>query len=92
METASHVLFAISRGLSQLMEPAMYGLQRLDAAIRVQLRDLHVPFEWQSTIITAVWVIGLVLLVRWLEGWPRLVAVVLIGLVLAKMYGVLPPV
>ena len=83
---AWNVLLAVSH----LLDLLMFGLERVDRYLRAQLDGFGVRPGWQPAIITTGWVVLLLLVLRALDGWPRIVAIALTALVLAKLYGLLP--
>jgi hypothetical protein len=91
MELLYGVVYVVSLGISRLLEPAMGSLERLDLFLRQQLSMAYVPFQSQGTVITVGWAIVLFLVFRALGGAARIIFVLLTAMVLAKIYGVLPP-
>lgn len=90
MSLLQQLLHAIGSGISRLLEPALVPLDELDDFLRMEMTTLFVPSSWQPVLITAGWAIVLALLFRMLEGWKRVVLVLVTAAVLAKIYGVLP--
>jgi hypothetical protein len=68
----------------------MIGIDFVDRTIQHQLTLAGVPFRWQSVIVTALWTLVLFMLVRSVRGWVRLATLVVVSVVLAKVYGILP--
>lgn len=91
MDLVNHIVFIIGFGMSRLLEPAMGPMDTFNAFLRQQLALAHVPYEWQGSVVTAGWVIVLFLVFRALQGFLRVVFVLLTAAVLAKIYGILPP-
>ena len=91
MDAVYEWLARMAGAVSHLLEPIVFLLDRLHGEVRGQLELLHVPFRWRQPIITGAWVLALFLLVRTLQGWVRVVALVLILLVLFKLYDFMPP-
>ena len=85
------LLRAIGAGISRLLEPAMVPLNQLDEFLRTDLAAIMIPSSWHHLIITVGWAILLAVLFRALDGWKRIVLVLVTGMVLLKVYGVLPP-
>ncbi len=91
MELLNSIVSTLAFGISRLLEPAMGALEQLDFFLRQQLSTVHVPYQYQGTVITIGWAIVLFLVFRALGGAARIIFVLLAALVLAKVYGVLPP-
>ncbi len=91
MDLINHIVFVIALGMSRLLEPAMGPMDQFHAFLRQQLAVTHVPYEWQGSVITAAWVIVLFLVFRTLQGFMRAAFVLLTAVILAKVYGILPP-
>ena len=84
------LLQRVAVALSRLLDPVDGALQQLGLSLRSQMDALGIPFNWQGTVLTLVWLLILGMVVRTLTGWWRLGAVVIALLVLAKVYGMLP--
>jgi hypothetical protein len=91
MELLNSIVSTVALGISRLLEPVMGSLERLDLFLRQQLSAVYVPFQSQGTVITVGWAILLFLVFRALSGAARVIFVLLVAAVLAKIYGVLPP-
>jgi hypothetical protein len=76
--------------LSRVLTPVTIGIDFVDRTIQHQLTLAGVPFRWQSVIVTALWTLVLFMLVRSVRGWVRLATLVVVSVVLAKVYGILP--
>ena len=87
VERALHSFLAL---LSAMLEPVTWSLERARYSIIQQFDRIGVPYRWQDVIITVAWVLIVLMTLRTLTGWLRLVAIVLVALVLGRVYGVLP--
>ncbi len=76
--------------LSRMLDPWIAALERVGVLVRQQMDAIGIPYDWQSPIITATWVIELALVLRFFSGWWRLLVIVVAALTLAKAYGMLP--
>jgi hypothetical protein len=91
MDLVNRIVFVIGLGISRLLEPAMGPLDQFNFFLRQQLASLHVPYDWQGGVIMAGWAIVLFMVMRALQGFLRIAFILLAAVVLAKVYGVLPP-
>lgn len=83
------LFFALSALLAVVLFPAELILQRLLGWQAIVLLVLFIGFQWDGLSVTLLWIAVAVLLFVWgifnRRSWPRLAAIMLIGVTLAKL-------
>lgn len=90
MSFLERIAYGFLLGVSRLLDPVMIVFDRVTHMLHAQLAGLRVPLSWQPALLGALWVVPLVLVLRLLGGWLRIGSVVLIAVLAAKAYGLLP--
>lgn len=90
MDQVESVLRSVLVQLCRLLDPLIALLAQLEAAVRAQLTQFGVPYQWLGPIVAAAWVIVVFMLVRIVPGWLRMVVLLVVALVLLRIYGMLP--
>lgn len=76
--------------LSRVLEPVVVWLFRINLLVSDALRSVGVPSGWHDWIIAALWGVAVVIVMRPMPRWLRLVTVLAVAVVAAKMAGMLP--
>lgn len=90
MEELTRALYVVVGAISRLLDPVLIAIDEIGFYLRQQLSNLRIRYDWQFTIILVLWVVLILTLIRFLQGWYRIVLVVFVALVLAKIYGLFP--
>ncbi len=76
--------------LSRLLDPVAIGVEVVNSIVKHQLAVFGMPLNWQATVIPSLWALVLLLTLRTLTGWARIVAIVVVVVSLTKIFGFLP--
>ena len=76
--------------LSRLLDPVVAGVEWLDRLAVVQLGEVGMRAEWSDRVVAAAWSLSILLGLRLLRGWWRVVALALLALVVGRLYGMVP--
>ena len=85
--TPLHSLFIL---LTRLFDPLMTTIARFNFFVDQQLIAWGTPILWRPWLLALLWTLILALMVRLVSGWLRLVLLIFIAIVLARVYGVMP--
>ena len=90
MDRLEHLLLTAVIAVSQVLDPVVTGLKRLNFYMHNQMTFFNVPLSWHDGIIAIAWIVVLFMLFRLLTGWLRLAMLVCTALIVSKMWGYLP--
>lgn len=76
--------------LSRLLDPVVAGIEWLDRLAVTQLEGAGVRVVWAERVVALAWFVSVLLMLRALQGWWRVLALLVLVLVLGRLYGIVP--
>ena len=76
--------------LSRLLDPVVGAIEWFDRWTVRQLEGAGIRVEWADRVVAVTWFLSVLLALRMLQGWWRVLALLVIVLVLGRLYGLVP--
>lgn len=90
MDSIRSALHAIAVFLSTILDPLIDVLTVGGTAVRRFLDSNNIPLVVQPVLVAGCWLVLILVLIRFLRGFTRLLALALVALLLLRIYRVLP--
>ena len=90
MESVRAFFHSILVALSQVLDPGIRLLNDFGAAIQRYLLSINLPYAAVPIAYFGLWLLVILLLIRFLRGALRLLSLVVVALLLLRIYHVLP--